>query len=136
MALTDPPLQIAISAHIDAFVLNMAFTDENLDLVVAYAFAAARKVSFKLFFSFDYAASNWLKADVLRFIQQYKDHPAYFQFNGKPLVSTFEGVGNADEWTDIKSQTGVFFLPDYSSLGAKAAMDLGVADGLFSWAGE
>ncbi|KAJ8061682.1 hypothetical protein OCU04_009483 [Sclerotinia nivalis] len=123
----------AREAGIDAFVLNMAVTDQNLETSVAYAFAAARKVNFKCLFSFDYAG-GWPRDDVLSYINQYKDNEAYFIYRGKPLVSTFEGPGDSDDWIYIKAQTGVFFIPDWSSLGAKAAVDVGVADGLFSWA--
>lgn len=45
-------------------------------------------------------------------------------------------AANANDWISIKSETGCFFLPDWSSVGAKPALELagGVADGLFSWA--
>ncbi|KAH1500885.1 hypothetical protein KXX06_001443, partial [Aspergillus fumigatus] len=66
---------------------------------------------------------------------QYGSNGAYFQYNGKPFVSTFEGPNNAEDWVTIKAQTGCFFIPDWSSVGAKPAVALanGVADGLFSW---
>ena len=68
-------------------------------------------------------------------IENYGSNGAYYIYNMRPLVSTFEGVASASDWAIIKSQTGCFFLPSYSSLGAKDAIGLGVADGLFSWAG-
>lgn len=51
-------------------------------------------------------------------------------------VDRFEGVGQADDWHDIKNRTGAFSVPSYSSYGAKRALKLadGVADELFSWA--
>lgn len=49
-------------------------------------------------------------------------------------MSTFEGPANADDWSSIKQSTGCFFVPDWSSLGAKPAVELGSADGLFNWA--
>ncbi|PYH29356.1 glycoside hydrolase family 71 protein [Aspergillus neoniger CBS 115656] len=66
----------------------------------------------------------------------YNSPNAYFYYNDKPFVSTFEGPANAEDWVDIKSETGCFFIPDWSSLGAMEAMEQadGVADGLFSWA--
>ena len=73
-------------------------------------------------------------------INQYKGHSAYWQHDGpngkQPLVSTFEGSDNAEDWKDIKARTGCFFMPDWSSLGAGPAVEKadGVADGLFSWA--
>ena len=51
----------------------------------------------------------------------------------QPVVSTFEGSDNAGDWVSIKQETGCYFIPDYSSLGPQAALDTGVADGLFSW---
>lgn len=105
---------------------------------LAAAFAAASGTGFQLFFSFDYAGNGpWPKQTVIDYINQYSGNGAYFHYNGQPFVSTFEGPGNADDWTDIKAQTGCFFMPDWSSRGAKAALELnnGVADGLFSWAG-
>lgn len=55
--------------------------------------------------------------------------------NSQPFVSTFEGPGSSDDWIDIKSSTNCFFVPDWSSRGTKAALQLsgGVADALFSW---
>lgn len=53
----------------------------------------------------------------------------------QPLVSTFEGPKSAPDWPAIKQETNCFFIPSFSSLGAKKAVALGVADGLFSWAG-
>ena len=46
-----------------------------------------------------------------------------------------EGPGNATDWHDIKAATSCFFMPDWSSLGARDALALagGVSDGLFSW---
>jgi len=62
--------------------------------------------------------------------------PLISDTNGQPFVSTFEGPANADDWVFIKSETGCFFVPDWSSVGAKPALELagGVVDGLFSWA--
>jgi hypothetical protein len=103
---------------------------------IAAAFDAAANVKgFQLFFSFDYAGRGaWSKADVLGIIQSYASRTEYYKHGGKPLVSTFEGSANAEDWKSIKAQTGCFFIPDWSSLGAQAAMALGVADGLFNWA--
>ncbi|PQE12788.1 alpha-13-glucanase mutanase protein [Rutstroemia sp. NJR-2017a BBW] len=126
-------MAIASNAHIDAFALNIASNDRNLASSISHAFEAASNSGFKLFFSFDYA-NNWLKSDVLKYINQYSGNVAYFHYKSKPFVSTFEGPGSSDDWVDIKAQTGCFFMPDYSSLGAKEALKLGVADGLFSWA--
>ncbi|CAN8098456.1 unnamed protein product [Discula destructiva] len=127
----------AKEAHIDAFALNMASGEKMNDKSVAAVFAKAEQLGFHLFFSFDYAGKGpWNKAVVTKTIQKYGGSPAHFQHKGKPLVSTFEGPDNADDWIDIKAATRCFFVPSWSSLGAKRALERtgGVADGLFSWA--
>lgn len=130
-------IQLAADAHIDAFALNIAQGWYANDKSIADAFAAAEALGskFQLFFSFDYAGNNsWAEADVISLINQYSSSSAYYHYNGSPFVSTFEGPGNADDWINIKSQTGCFFMPDWSSEGAGPAIQLGngVADGLFS----
>ncbi|GFF57063.1 mutanase [Aspergillus udagawae] len=132
----ESDMKLAKDAHIDAFAMNMAWKDSTNDHSLEMAFNAANSVGFKLFFSFDYAGNGpWSQDTVIRMIQQYGSNGAYFQYNGKPFVSTFEGPNNAEDWLTIKAQTGCFFIPDWSSVGAKPAVALanGVADGLFSW---
>lgn len=129
-------MEKAAAAHIDAFALNMAYGDPLNDIQVPIAFAAAGSAGFQLFFSFDYAGNgSWPKAAVEAMINKYSGEAAYYHYNSKPFVSTFEGPDSATDWPDIKSNTGCFFMPSWSSLGAKAAMATGVVDGLFSWAG-
>jgi hypothetical protein len=114
----------------------MAYNDPVNSAAVAAAFAAADRTGFNLFFSFDYAGNGpWPMDQVISYISTYGSHGAYFRYNGKPFVSTFEGPGSATDWIQIKQQTGCFFMPDWSSLGAKVAMEQanGVVDGLFSW---
>ncbi|KAK1990526.1 hypothetical protein LX36DRAFT_592420 [Colletotrichum falcatum] len=127
----------AQEAHIDAFALNVAYGDPANEDSVAAAFQHVSSLGFHLFFSFDYAGNGpWPKADVTSLINTYAASPAYFRYNGKPLVSTFEGPDSAEDWLDIKPATGCFFIPDWSSLGARRAAQKagGVADGLFNWA--
>ncbi|KAF6812686.1 glycosyl hydrolase family 18 [Colletotrichum sojae] len=101
------------------------------DEQIANAFAAATAKGFHLFFSFDYAGGDipWPMAEVKALIQKYGSSSAHFQYNGKPFVSTFEGPDNADDWHSIKADTGCFFIPDWSSLGAGPAVRAG--DGLW-----
>lgn len=130
-------IQLAKDAHIDAFALNMAYNEGTDSVSIARAFVAAESKNFKLFFSFDYAGRGpWPRAAVMSTILNYKDRSAHFRHSGQPFASTFEGPEQAKDWIDIKQVTGCFFVPDWSSVGAKAAMSLagGVADGLFSWA--
>lgn len=126
----------AKEAHIDAFALNMAYGDPNNDAQVPNAFSAANSLGFSLFFSFDYAGNgSWPQAEVISMINTYKSEAAYYYYNSQAFVSTFEGPDHAADWPAIKQETGCFFIPSWSSLGAKAAMATGVVDGLFSWAG-
>ncbi|OQD62083.1 hypothetical protein PENPOL_c014G01900 [Penicillium polonicum] len=133
----EKEIQLAKDAHIDAFALNIAKGEETTSTSVPNAFIAAENLKFSLFFSFDYAGNGaWDKDDVLKLLQQYVPSAAYYLHGRTPLVSTFEGPGNADDWVYLKSKMSLFFVPDWSSVGAKPAMALGdgVADGLFSWA--
>lgn len=101
-------------------------------------FQVASDMGFKLIFSFDYAGGGpWPKDDVLNLLKKYATRPEYFKHSdGTPLVSTFEGPEQAADWVDIKRSFPCFFMPDWSSKGAKRAAELagGVADGLFNWA--
>lgn len=128
-------IQLAIDAHIDAFALNIANGWYANDASLALAFEAAAGLKFQLFFSFDYAGNGtWAHADVISLLTQYGSSSAYFHYNGKLFVSTFEGPDNAEDWVEIKAQTGCFFIPDWSSLGAipAAAAANSVVNGLFS----
>jgi hypothetical protein len=95
------------------------------------AFKAAEARGFQVFFSFDYAGKGpFPQNTVIELINSHKGSSAYYHYKGQPLVSTFEGPGNAKDWVSIKEVTSCFFIPDWSSLGAKAALEPGVADGL------
>lgn len=128
-------ISIAKSSHIDAFALNIAAGEPANDIALPMAFTAADSLGFGLFFSFDYAGNGpWHAKKVIALVHEYASHKSYFHYQGQPLVSTFEGTDNADDWWIIKAVTECFFIPDWSSLGAKEALEPGVADGLFSWA--
>ncbi|KAJ5089135.1 hypothetical protein N7532_007819 [Penicillium argentinense] len=115
----------------------MAYGVPTNQISVTNAFSAAETLDFKLFFSFDYAGNgSWPQSQVISFLHQFSTSPAYYHFSDRPFVSTFEGPDSADDWIAIKNQTGCFFVPDWSSVGVPAALELagGIADGLFSWA--
>ncbi|KUI72307.1 hypothetical protein VM1G_07944 [Cytospora mali] len=129
-------ITLALSAHVYAFALNTAY-DQGDESQYELAFDAANRAGFALFFSFDYAGNGaWPKASVLEVLDKYSGNDVYYNYNGQPFVSTFEGSDNAEDWIDIKAATGCYFVPDWSSLGAEAAVEKagGVADALFSWA--
>ncbi|KAF7164009.1 hypothetical protein CNMCM5623_008648 [Aspergillus felis] len=128
-------MKLAQDAHIDTFALNMAYNDPTNMKALPAAFATADKLGFKLFFSFDYAGNgNWPRSDVINLINQYSARSSYYFHRRQAFVSTFEGPGRAADWPLIKAATGCFFVPSWSSLGAKPAVETGVVDGLFSWA--
>ncbi|RKU46596.1 hypothetical protein DL546_006049 [Coniochaeta pulveracea] len=114
----------------------MAYDEYMNSVAVAQAFDAAERKGFKLFFLFDYAGKGpWSKESVTGMLGNYIYRSGYYLHQGQPFVSTFEGPDKAEDWIDIKIVTGCFFVPDWSSVGAKEAMSRagGVADGLFSW---
>ncbi|KAH7407387.1 glycosyl hydrolase family 71-domain-containing protein [Cadophora sp. MPI-SDFR-AT-0126] len=131
-------IKAAQAAHIDAFAMNFALNEATTDIALPAAFAAADRLDFALFFSFDYAANGTFpKETVIKYINDYAGRPSYYRYKGKPFVSTFEGPDAAVDWKIIKASTDCHFVPDWSSKGAKDALIIGagVVDGLFSWAG-
>ncbi|PYH35104.1 glycoside hydrolase family 71 protein [Aspergillus neoniger CBS 115656] len=134
----EDDMTLAQEAHIDAFALNMGYGDSSTATQAALAFEAAKKVDFKLFFSFDYEGGTgaWPESDILTYLNKYASNSAHYKYNGKAFVSTFEGTAYATDWKSIKSQVDCFFVPDWSSLGAEGAYEAGgggIVDGLFSW---
>lgn len=126
----------AQKAHIDGFALNVGPQDSYTDNVVHKAFAAAEKLgNFSLFLSFDYGtAGPWPVDRVINTVNQYKCSSAHFYYQGKPLVSTFEGTQSVDDWPRIKNATGCIFVPTWTSLGPSGITNtFHVADGAFSW---
>ncbi|KAJ9668260.1 Glucan endo-1,3-alpha-glucosidase agn1 [Coniosporium apollinis] len=134
-------IQLAADAGIDGFVLNIATPwDGPIAAQVGNAFQAATDIGskFKLLFSFDYlgGAGPWPSSDIIEILQGYGSHPAHYKHNNKPLVSTFEGVANANDWPAIHASVpgGISFLPDWTSLGPGGfAAHLDKVDGAFSW---
>ncbi|KAL6232744.1 glycosyl hydrolase family 71-domain-containing protein [Aspergillus navahoensis] len=106
--------------HIDGFALNFG-SGVDYDLAFLKAFVAAGNGPF-------------MKDTVIETLRFWTPYDMYYHFRGKPLVSTFEGPANAADWEDIKAAVDCFFMPDWSSLGAKDALALKTADGLFNWA--
>ncbi|KAH6974411.1 glycosyl hydrolase family 71-domain-containing protein, partial [Ilyonectria sp. MPI-CAGE-AT-0026] len=128
---------LARTAHIDGFALNIRSDDASAWGALNTAFSVADgKGDFKMILSFDYAGGGpWSANIVQQYILQFSAYDSYFIDGGQPLVSTFEGPASASDWVLIKRKTNCLLLPDWSSLGAKQALDAsdGVVDGLFSW---
>ncbi|KAI5798143.1 glycoside hydrolase [Pyronema domesticum] len=129
-------ISTAKAAGIDGFALNAgpndSFGDQQLDL----AYKAAEAAGFKVFVSFDMGCCGaWDINKVVRWINAYKGSTAQYKVNNVPFVSTFEGPTWADQWANVRSQTGgIYLVPDWSSLGPNGiAGQLGKIDGAFSW---
>jgi hypothetical protein len=109
----------AIGAGIDGFALNIASIDSYTDTQLGLAYDAAASTNFKLFLSFDMAASSWTIDQVVSKINTYKGKTAQLKIDNKPFVSTFEGPSWADNWAAVRSSTGgIYLVPDWASLGA------------------
>ena len=127
-------IKAAQAAGIDGFALNIgndAYTGQQL----SNAFSAAEAVgSFQMFLSFDYGAyPNWQTADVQRLTTQYGVSSAYFQYYGKPVVSTFEGPdASGTDWNVIGAQFSL--IPSWTSLGPSFSSRLGQVAGALAWA--
>ncbi|KAI9863679.1 MAG: hypothetical protein M1813_003702 [Trichoglossum hirsutum] len=125
----------AQAARIDGFALNVGPQDSYTDNSLTNAYTAAEQRNFKLFISFDYlSAGPWSSPQVIQKIKSFADSPAQFKVDGKPLVSTFEGVSSAGDWSAIKAAVPIYFVPDWSSVGPGGfSQYLSDVDGAFSW---
>ena len=126
----------AQKAQIDGFALNIGPQDGYTEQVLQKAYGAAEAIgNFSLFLSFDYASAGpWPVDRVVSTINMFKDSPAQFYYQGRPLVSTFEGAANSGDWPNIKSATGCAVIPNWTSLGPSGiASHLDTIDGAFSW---
>ncbi|KAF2161911.1 glycoside hydrolase family 71 protein [Zasmidium cellare ATCC 36951] len=135
-------IELAQSYGIDAFVLNIGTPFEgNTATQASYAFQACNALSsgFKMFFSFDYNGGTdgpWSQSDIITILQAYAPNGCHFQYDGKALVSTFEGT-STDEinaWPSIRAAVnhGLYFVPDWTLLGPHG-FDTSLVDGAFSW---
>ena len=116
--------------------MNIASQDSSNGATLDNAYNTADSIGgFSMFLSFDYASEGaWSSSDVSSLISKYASHSSQFKVNGQPLVSTFEGAGNAGDWAGIKSSTNCFFMPDWSSLGPQGfSAQVGNVDGAFNW---
>lgn len=131
----------------------MGFNDAKIAPQVANAFQAAEAAvaagsNFRLFFAFDYLGGGapWPAGtgaatppnSVVAYLLKYKDSPAYFKYNNKYFVSTFEGVNNVGDWAPggaIRSKVAnVYFVPNWNSLGQTGVGALlNNIEGFFSW---
>ncbi|KAI0199745.1 glycoside hydrolase family 71 protein [Astrocystis sublimbata] len=125
----------AKGSGIDGFALNIGAQDSYTDEQLALVYDVASANGFSLFLSFDMAASQWDADHISQVINAHKDASSQYKINGKPVVSTFEGPGQAEIWPGVRSSTGdIFFIPDWASLGADGVGSKGdLIDGAFNW---
>ncbi|KAK0724267.1 glycoside hydrolase [Lasiosphaeris hirsuta] len=114
-------ISTASASAIDGFALNIGAGDHfTLDALRGAYDAASKFDNFTLFLSFDFnAAGTWNVDSISNLTNTFKDEPAQFKVDGKPLVSTFEGVPFADDWKDVRKKVkgDIFLVPDWTSLG-------------------
>jgi len=128
----------ATASAIDGFALNIGAGDNHTLEALHGAYDSAAKLgNFSLFLSFDFGATgNWTVESVASLINDFRDEPAQFKVNGKPLVSTFEGFGFAEKWKDVRRKVpgDIYFVPDWSSLGYEGIQNVtNEIDGHFSF---
>jgi glucan endo-1,3-alpha-glucosidase len=139
-------MTLAQDAGIDGFVLNAAPNSAGacfsgaIATQIGNAFDATKALTtpFKLFLMFDYLGGGkpWDAAGVTQALTTYANDPAYFRYNDKAYVTTFEGTSNINDWPSIKAAIpgGIFFVPDWTSLGPTGIQaHFDVIDGAFSW---
>ena len=124
-------MTLAKQKGITGFALNIGvdtYTQSQLDL----AFAAAQKIGFLVFISFDF---NWYTvsdvSSVTSVLSRYMDHPAHLVVDGKPFVSTF--IGDGFDWVSVAKLVGrnLYAVP-YWAPTLENANKPGLS-GLFSW---
>ena len=135
-------MSVAQEATIDGFVLNigtpLAGTTQT-QIQNAFDAAAAQPDDFKLLFSFDYLGGSdgaWAASDVETVLSTYAGKDQHYKVNGQPLVSTFEGVNNAGDWSGIAGSVpgGIYFMPAWTSLGPSGITQYSdTVQGAFSW---
>ena len=126
-------IQLAKAVGIDGFALNIG-GDSYTGTQLSNAFTAAQNVgAFLLFISFDYGANpGFTTAQVQSYVNQYSGSSAYFHYNSKPLVSTFEGPNAANtDWNAVGSQYSL--LPDWTSLSSDFSSRLSQVVGALAW---
>ncbi|GAP93303.1 putative glycoside hydrolase family 71 protein [Rosellinia necatrix] len=125
----------AKGSGIDGFALNVGAADPYNDEQLHLAYDVAAANGFSVFLSFDMQASHWDAGQISAYVNTYKGFASQFRVNGLPVVSTFEGPSQADIWPGVRASTGgIFFVPDWASLGAQGVgSKLSLIDGAFNW---
>lgn len=127
----EADMTLAKSAGISGFALNIGldpYNEDQLDL----AYAAADRIGFDLFISFDF---NWFTLNdydkVINLLKRYAGKKSQLLVEGKVFVSTF--IGDGFDWGRVASGVGkeLYAVPFYQPKAEYAGRtDI---DGLFSW---
>jgi hypothetical protein len=125
----------ALEYGVSAFALNFGPNDGSTDTQLQLAYAAAEKVGFKLFLSFDFNSGYYTAGDVQKVadrIKPYANHPAQYIVDGKPLVSSF--LGEDMDWSAVADAVGmpIFASPMSTNPNGGTLQSKG-ASGLLSW---
>ena len=129
-------MQEAQSIGIDGFALNCAppDVDDYTPDQLAYAYAAAEELDFKVFISFDFAYWTPGHTDLITdYLANFTSSPAQASWNDGAIVSTF--IGGAMNWNPVKDALGdqkLTVLPNVEDPGAIPG-DTNGWDGAFSW---
>jgi len=108
----EQTFDLASKASIDSFVFNIgrdSWTETQLDL----AFSVAPNYFTKICFSFDLAVASWDTQNVIETLKKYATQPGHYKYDGKYLVSTFDGGARANvDWVKVKDGVpNIFVVP-------------------------
>ena len=132
----EQDITLAQAAGIDAFALNMGYTDPYVPTQLAHAFAAAEALGshFKLFLQFDYTGGGKVwpstgNVSVVSYLQEYLNSTAYYMYEDLPFTSAIEGLAEAADWGAFGSITNIigpmYFAPDYTAEGMEEIFESG-----------
>jgi Glycosyl hydrolase family 71 len=111
---------VSIVNTYDTLALNIGSDSWELTQVAnAYAAAKSLGTGFKLFLSLDFTAMGCMLSNIVSIVNTYANHPNQFKFNGKTMISSYEGgrLGNAG-WQSLKQQTNGCYAFYLRSRGA------------------
>ncbi|THU94929.1 hypothetical protein K435DRAFT_898411 [Dendrothele bispora CBS 962.96] len=90
----------------------------------------------KLFISFDYTAFPCDVSRTIDMVNYFRDHPAQFKYDGKPMISSYSGTClGVDGWKRVRNETGGYLMPftyeDYQEL--REGRSWGIFDSWYCW---
>ncbi|KAJ4471955.1 glycoside hydrolase family 71 protein [Lentinula aciculospora] len=134
-------ISAAQAIGIDGFALNTA-VDSYEQTKYPDAFAAAKAAQFNLFISFDMTYA-WDTEDMVNLVKTYASSSSYYKWKDKPLVSTFGGDQDPNDfWTSFKTSLAnqgisVSLAPALISqdpdMAAQMFSTFTAFDGFFNW---